>query len=113
MGDFSNGIAQGLTDEQITSFNEDGYLIIPDALSQDKVSQLLAETHKMLDEFSLDNHPMTKFSTGDKSDHVGDDYFLSSGDKIRYFFEEGKHSGTVVILRSPGAHDGYGLNGCT
>lgn len=29
----------------------------------------------------------TKFSTGAK-DHIGDDYFLTSGDKIRYFLEE-------------------------
>ena len=29
----------------------------------------------------------TKFTTGDDN-HVGDDYFLTSGDKIRYFLEE-------------------------
>ena len=31
---------------------------------------------------------MTKFSTGESTAHVGDDYFLTSGDKVRYFFEE-------------------------
>lgn len=29
----------------------------------------------------------TKFTTGDDN-HVGDDYFLTSGDKVRYFLEE-------------------------
>jgi len=83
----------GLTPEQLDFFNENGYAIIPDALSPDTVSELLSTTNNMLNEFSLDDHPMTKFSTGGESgeDHVGDDYFLESGDKIRFFFEEGKH----------------------
>lgn len=43
----------------------------------------------MLSDFSLADHPMTKFSTGEgDSEHVGDSYFLESGDKVRFFFEE-------------------------
>lgn len=83
--------AQGLTPEQLAFFNENGYLLIPDALSQDTVKELLEDTNTMLNDFPLDDHPMTKFSTGgdDGADHVGDAYFLESGDKVRFFFEEG------------------------
>lgn len=84
-------MAQGLTPEQLAFFEENGYLLIPDAISQETVKELLAEADKLLNEFSLDDHPMTKFSTGgdDGADHVGDAYFLESGDKVRFFFEEG------------------------
>ena len=42
----------------------------------------------------------TKFitGTGDK-DHVGDDYFLTSGDKIRYFLEEDATDGQGNLMR--------------
>ena len=70
-------------------FDRDGYLVIPDFLSSAQVNTLKSHVHQMLHDFSLEGHPMSKFTTGDEdSEHIGDQYFLESGDKIRYFFEE-------------------------
>ena len=91
-----------LTPSQLVFWEENGYLIIPDALEASEVSGLLNETHSMLSSFSLENHPMTKFRTGESADsHVGDDYFLTSGDKVRFFFEEGAFSGDGSTLTKP------------
>ncbi|KAG6840686.1 hypothetical protein C0991_005045 [Blastosporella zonata] len=68
-------------------FHQNGYLLVPGFLDTNETEALLGRAKQLLDEFSLDDHPLTKFTTSDK-DHVGDDYFLNSADKIRYFLEE-------------------------
>ena len=95
----SPAIPTTLTTEQLASYKTNGYLLIPNALSSSTVSALLSETNQMLTSFSLTDHPMTKFSTGEKDSHVGDDYFLTSGDKVRFFFEEDAFSSTGELTK--------------
>jgi hypothetical protein len=79
-------------------------LIVPEFLSHSQTSSLLSRAKELLDEFTPEDHPLVsapfklqtfrtldswqiKFTTSDE-DHIGDNYFLNSGDKIRYFLDE-------------------------
>jgi phytanoyl-CoA hydroxylase len=81
----------GLTDAQLEEFQQNGCIVLYGELNKDQVQAVLGRSHQLLNEFSVESHPMTRFTTGEQvgqSEHVGDDYFIGSSDKIRYFFEE-------------------------
>merc|ERR1712093_375572 len=85
-GSASTSYPSVLSSDQVKQFYDDGYLTIPDFFSQETCKQLLDRSKTLLKDFDVSDHPMSQFKTGD-ADHVGDDYFIDSGDKIRFFFE--------------------------
>ncbi|KAI6046176.1 phytanoyl-CoA dioxygenase [Pisolithus marmoratus] len=94
----AQGILEYLSQDQVDQFYRDGYIKIPAFLSKDEIDSLLARSKQLLEQFDLENHPLTKFTTSDNN-HVGDEYFLESGDKIRYFLEEDAVGGDGRLTR--------------
>lgn len=59
--------------------------MLPNFYSEEQTHGLRKEIEKICKSFVLEDHVKTVFST---TNQTGNSYFLDSGDKIRYFFEE-------------------------
>ena len=79
-----------LTREDVHRFHKDGYLSVEHFLTDEECDYLQARAFEIVNKADLDQHPVVTFGTSTtEQQHAKTDYFLTSGDKIRYFFEEG------------------------
>lgn len=75
-----------LSQEQCLSYQENGFLILRNFISQDTCDQLRTRIEELA-QSSYVTEEMSIFRT-ETERHLKDRYFLESGDKIRFFLEE-------------------------
>jgi phytanoyl-CoA hydroxylase len=75
-----------LTTEQLDGFERDGFLVVEDFVSGEACAALRERASARVEEFEPPAR-VSIFST-DEQTRTSDDYFLESGDCVRFFFEE-------------------------
>uniref|UniRef100_F6UB09 Phytanoyl-CoA dioxygenase domain-containing protein 1 n=1 Tax=Callithrix jacchus TaxID=9483 RepID=F6UB09_CALJA len=81
-----------LSPSQLQKFQEDGFLVLEGFLSAEECVAMQQRIGKIVAEMDVPPHCRTEFSTHEEEQlqaQGSTDYFLSSGDKIRFFFEKG------------------------
>ena len=75
-----------LNPEMLNFWNNNGYLIIENFKTNAECDDLINRSKELIEEQDFNNQ-QSVFDTVNQS-HNDDNYFLESGDKIRFFFEE-------------------------
>ena len=68
-------------------YERDGYAVIPNFLTDKEISEMRAAMDRIIADMDPKEHSTHVFHLDDKTTKSRDEYFLTSNDKIRFFFE--------------------------
>ena len=80
---------EGLTAKQTEFFDQNGYLVLPNFVDEQACLKLRDQAMVLAEKYCPSPEQATVFTADGTAVHASDDYFLTSGDKIRCFFEKG------------------------
>ena len=86
-----------LRSDQIAAYDRDGFLVLENFVTAESCDRLRARAAELVREF--DPSVVSIFSTHEQT-RTSDDYFLESGDQIRFFFEEGAFNPDGTLKQS-------------
>uniref|UniRef100_A0A3P9JGS3 Phytanoyl-CoA dioxygenase domain-containing protein 1 n=1 Tax=Oryzias latipes TaxID=8090 RepID=A0A3P9JGS3_ORYLA len=81
-----------MTDRDVQKYKEDGFVVLDGLLSSQECDELRQRMNEIVDQMDVPEHCRTTFTTyhDEQLKTQGSaDYFITSGDKIRFFFEKG------------------------